>query len=111
MAEFILRYPLEITRMQKIKLPRGAKILNIEVIDDQPEKPEITPNIYLIVQAEQDIQHYSRINKDTENRIFLTYGVGSVIEKTGKLLTYVGCYSLTFRMSKTKSFYVYEQNA
>ena len=114
MSKYLMKFPFAIDHVQIIKMPKSAKILDIEVIHDDLLKKDV--QLYLIAIAEKDTTKYisqKNYNKNLESRKFITYGVGSLMEETGEKLKLVGRYSLTFRRFEnfplTKSFYVFEK--
>ncbi len=115
MSKHLLKFPFAIDHIQTIKMPKGAKIIDIEAVNDD-FLIEGRTQLYLIAIAEQDLSKYmsrKNFNKSIESRKFITYGVGSLMEETGDKLKLVGRYSLTFRRFEdfpiTKSFYVFER--
>jgi hypothetical protein len=109
MPEYLLQYKLEIKDRQVIKLPAGAKVIDIIISDDRPRKPHENPDLYLVVKADQEVVNGMRKVKDDESRVFVTYSLPSMIPSTRKNIVLVGRYSISFATNRTKVFYVFEQ--
>lgn len=90
MEKVIYKYPLEVTDRQAIEMPKGAKILSVQV-------QSRVPCLWALVDANTN---------ESEKVIIRTVGTGHAVYDGGRKLEYIGTYQL---MNGSAVFHVFNE--
>lgn len=83
----VFKYPIDITDLQEVEMPQGARILAVQVQDEMGDfvgfKPAGNPCLWALVNTEEA--------KKTR-RLFRMYGTGKPIDEPLESLNYIGTF-------------------